>query len=68
MKVTSHPVVQFIMIYNKIISRKHIHYAQLLGAPCKFSEMLLYFKEICHFYAEWKIMLTLYQNLLEIMP
>ena len=68
-KVTDHPVVPLRMIYNKIISKKHIHYPQLLGTSYKFSEIISYFKEICHFYAQGKtIMLTLYQNLLEIMP
>ena len=61
-RVTGHPVVPFRMIYNNIISKKHIHYPQLLGTSYKFSEIISYFKEIIF------IMLTLYQNLLEIMP
>ena len=57
------------MIYNKIISKKHIHYPQLLGASYKFSEIISYFIETSHFYAQGKtVMLTFYQNMLEIMP
>ena len=66
-RVTGHPVVPFRMIYNKIISKKHIHYPQLLVTTYKFSEIISYVKEICHFYAQGKTtMLTLYQKLLEI--
>ena len=45
LRVTGHPVVPFRMIYNKIVSNKHIHYPQLLGTFYKFSEIISYFLE-----------------------
>ena len=44
-------VVPYRKIYNKIISKQHIHYPQLLGTSYTFSGIISYFKKICHFYA-----------------
>ena len=68
-RVTGYPVVPFRMIYNNIISKKHIHYPQLLGTSYKFSEIIS-LKKFAIFMRKGKqyIMLTLYKKLLEMMP
>ena len=40
LRVTGHRLVPSRMIYNNIISKKHIHYPQLLGTSYKFSEII----------------------------
>ena len=50
-RVTGHPVVPSRMIYSNIISKKHIHYPQLLGTSYKFSEIISFYaqgKTICN--------------------
>ena len=66
--ITGHPVVPFRMIYNNIISKKHIHYPQLLDTSYKFSEIIS-LKKLAIFMRKGKqyIMLTLCKHLLEMM-
>ena len=54
-------MVPFRMIYNNIISKKHIHYPQLLGTSYKFSEIIS-LKKFAIFMRKGKqyIMLALY--------
>ena len=64
-----HHVVPFRMIYKNILSKKHVHYPELLGTSYKFSEIIS-LKKLAIIMRKRKqyIMLTLYKNLLEMVP